>query len=229
MSKIELKNDESQIKTILDFYILTNKLKDLLRKGWQDWGIDRQRSESVAEHIFGTCMLAVAIWSETLPEVNLSEVILMLALHETEEIIISDITPFDDQTMQKLKAKGRLAVEQIFGNFVAKDIYCKLLKDFDEVSTKEAVFARKCDKLECDLQARMYSDEGNLKMPEQLPFKSDFLDKLKNKGVCDVADYFILYDRQKYFMDTDDIFLKINKFIEGKSILKKAKKEQKDD
>lgn len=229
MSKIELKNDESQIKTILDFYILTNKLKDLLRKGWQDWGIDRQRSESVAEHIFGTCMLAVAIWSETLPEVNLSEVILMLALHETEEIIISDITPFDDQTMQKLKAKGRLAVEKIFGNFVAKDIYCKLLKDFDEVRTKEAVFARKCDKLECDLQARMYSDEGNLKMTEKLPFKSDFLDKLKNKGVCDVADYFILYDRQKYFMDTDDIFLKINKFIEGKSILKKAKKEQKDD
>ena len=80
---IELKSDEKKIKTILDYYILTNRLKDLIRTGWKRWGVQKARLESVAEHIYGTCMLAVAIWSETLQEVNLSEVILMLALHET--------------------------------------------------------------------------------------------------------------------------------------------------
>ena len=42
------------------------------------------------------------------------------------------------------------------------------------------------------------------------------------KGITDVADYFILEDR-KHYAD-DDIFLKINKYIEGKNILKKGKK-----
>ena len=97
---INLKKDEDKIKTILDYYILTSKLKDVIRSGWKAWGVKRERLESVAEHIYGTCMLAVAIWSETLPEVNISEVIMMLALHETEEVIIGDITPFDGENKQ---------------------------------------------------------------------------------------------------------------------------------
>ena len=108
---IILKNDDEKIKTILDYYVLTNKLKDLVRSGWKAWGVKRQRVESVAEHIFGTCMLAIAIWSETLPEVNLSQVLTMLALHETEEIIIGDITPFDNEQKQKIKPTNHVVVE----------------------------------------------------------------------------------------------------------------------
>ena len=160
--QIELKNDEKKVKTIIDYYILTNKLKDLVRTGWKRWGVKRERVESVAEHIYGTCMLAVAIWSETLPEVNISEVILMLALHETEENIISDITPYDSEEKQKLKQSGEKAVKAIFKNLVAKNVYFKLVHDFDTLATPEAIFARKCDKLESDLQARLYSDEGVL-------------------------------------------------------------------
>lgn len=219
---IQLKDDEQKIKTILDYYILTNKLKDLVRTGWKRWGVKRARVESVAEHIYGTCMLAVAIWSETLPEVNLSEVILMLALHETEENIISDITPYDDEQKLKLKAEGEKAVQAIFKNLIAKDVYFKLVHDFDTQATPEAIFAHKCDKLEADLQARLYSDQGCL----DLKYADDIKDnaKIKNyigQGITDVADYFALEDKKHF--EENDIFQKINKYITGKNILKKKK------
>lgn len=220
---IKLKDDNKKIKTILDYYILTNKLKDLVRTGWKRWGVKRERVESVAEHIYGTCMLAVAVWSETLPEVNLSEVILMLALHETEENIISDITPFDDEKKQELKKNGEKAVVAIFKDLVAKDVYFKLVHDFDTLATPEAVFARKCDKLESDLQARLYSDEGCLKYENADSIKQNAkIVEYRAQGVTDVADYFALED-QKHFKD-DDIFSKINKYIQGKNITKAGKK-----
>ena len=214
---ITLKDDDKKISTILDFYKLTTKLKDTLRSGWKVWGVKRARVESVAEHIFGTCMLALAVWSETLPEINISEVITMLVLHETEEILIGDITPHDDEDKQKLKAQGQKQVLKVFENLVAKDAYFKLVKDFDEQKTPEAIFAKKCDKLECDLMARLYSDEGVLKGEELKDKKiSNVVEQLKKKGVTDVADFFIINDR-KYFNDKD-IFSKINKHIEGKKI-----------
>lgn len=219
---IELKSDENKIKTIIDYYILTNKLKDLVRTGWKRWGVKRKRVESVAEHIYGTCMLAVAVWSETLPEVNLNEVILMLALHETEENIINDITPYDGEEKLKIKKSGQKAVQAIFKNLIAKDVYFKLVQDFDAQSTPEAIFARKCDKLESDLQARLYSDEGCLLYENADDIKNnETIQKLKKQGINDVADYFILVDR-KYFKE-DDIFKKINAYIQGKPILKSKK------
>lgn len=216
---IELKNDDEKIKTIINYYTLTNKLKDLVRTGWKRWGVKRERVESVAEHIYGTCMLAVAIWSETLPNVNLSEVIMMLALHETEENIISDITPYDDEKKLKLKQEGEKATRAIFKDLIAKDVYFKLVHEFDTLATPEAVFAHKCDKLECDLQARLYSDEGCLKLENADNIKdNEKIVEYRAKGITDVADYFALEDR-KHFAD-DDIFRKINLYIENNKIKK---------
>lgn len=220
---ITLKKDEDKIKTIVDYYILTNKLKDVVRSGWRAWNVKRERVESIAEHIYGTCMLAVAIWSETLPDINLSEVLTMLALHETEEIIIGDITPYDNEEKQKIKANGEKAVEAIFKNLIAKDVYFKLIHDFDTGATKEAIFAKKCDKLEADLQARLYSDEGSLKYEYAGEIKSNKdIEKLREKAGNDIADMFCEYDR-KHFEDSDDIFLKINKYLKGNKILKNKK------
>lgn len=221
---ITLKSDDEKVKTILDYYILTNKLKDVVRSGWKGWNVRRERLESIAEHIYGTCMLALAIWSETLPEVNISEVIMMLALHETEEIIIGDITPFDDASKQKEKKNGEEAVLKIFEKLVAKDVYFKLIHDFDTLATPEAEFAHKCDKLECDLQARLYSNDGSLKLENAGKIKdSPRLKPLRDKGIKDAADYFIIYDRAEHFKD-NDIFLKINKYIQGNKTLGVGKK-----
>lgn len=39
-------------KRVIDYYVLCNKLKDVVRTGWKYWNVQRERVESVAEHIF---------------------------------------------------------------------------------------------------------------------------------------------------------------------------------
>lgn len=209
---IELKSDEQKIKTIIDYYVLSNKLKDVVRSGWKIWGITRDRVESVAEHIYGTCMLAIAIWSETLPKVNLSHVLTMLVIHETEEILIGDITPFDSQAKQKIKASGIDAVKRVFSDFVAKDVYINIIKEFDEAKTPEAIFAKECDKLESDLQAKLYYDEGALVYEKAGEIKNNELIKeYYSEYGPDVSKHFSKQD--KHYYKKGDIFYKINEFL----------------
>lgn len=219
---IELKSDDKKIKTILDYYILTNKLKDVVRSGWKRWGVKRARVESIAEHIYGTCMLAVAVWSETLPKVNLAEVILMLAIHETEEIIIGDITPFDGDQKEKLKQNGEKAVQAIFKNFIAKEVYNNLIHDFNTLATPEAIFAHKCDKLECDIQAKLYAEEGCLVFENGDSIKENpKIKKMLKDGITNVADMFIQSD--KIHFEEDDIFKKMSNYLQNNNL--KVKKE----
>ncbi|MBO5884682.1 MAG: HD domain-containing protein, partial [Clostridia bacterium] len=150
---------EKKIKNVLNYYLLTSKLKDVIRSGWKMWNVKKERLESVAEHVYGTCMLAIAVWSETLPPVNLAEVLMTLAIHETEEVVIGDLTPFDKGYEDK-KIKGQAAIKDVFKDLMAKEVFETLITNFDNQSTPEAIFAYKCDKLECDLQAKMYDEAG---------------------------------------------------------------------
>ena len=90
------------VQKIIDLYFVTNKLKNVLRQGWINWQVEDIRVESIAEHIYGTLMLAVSICANTNQDIDLYKVALMLALHEVEEIIIGDIAFFD---IEKQKTK----------------------------------------------------------------------------------------------------------------------------
>lgn len=149
-------------KNVLSYYVFCNKLKTVMRKGWQDWTVKKDRLESVAEHIYGVQMLAISMHSEFGYKVNLDKVLKMLAIHETEEIIIGDLTLFDINREEKAKL-GHDAIQKIFEPLVKKDEYINLILEFDERKTPEAQFAYFCDKLEADLQARLYDLEGCMK------------------------------------------------------------------
>ena len=155
-----------KVESIIKYYLQTTKLKDVVRSGWKYWHVKKERLESVAEHIYGTCMLAIGIWSQTLPPVNLSEVLLTLAIHETEEIIIGDLTPFDKGYQDKLK-QGKEANKKIFSGLVAKEVFENLLDNFNNGTTPEGIFAKKCDKLECDLQSKIYDEENCVDLSDQ--------------------------------------------------------------
>ena len=49
---------------VIDFYVLCNKLKNVVRTGWKDWHVNRERVESIAEHVYGVQMLAVSMGAE---------------------------------------------------------------------------------------------------------------------------------------------------------------------
>ena len=50
-------------ENVVKYYLLCNKLKNLIRTGWKDWNVQSDRLESVAEHIYGVQMLAIAMKS----------------------------------------------------------------------------------------------------------------------------------------------------------------------
>ena len=45
--------ESEKIINALKFYLLATELKDKIRSGWKIWGIDKERIESVAEHVYG--------------------------------------------------------------------------------------------------------------------------------------------------------------------------------
>ena len=158
-----MKKEEKVIK----YYLLCNQLKDVIRTGWKKWKVKKERLESVAEHIFGVQMLAIAMYSEyEYKNLDLRKVILMLAIHELEEITIGDKCWFEITDKDK-KEQGHIAVKKLLGDLIVGEELVSLIVEFDERESEEAKFAYYCDKLECDLQAKLYDEEGRVDINDQ--------------------------------------------------------------
>lgn len=146
-------------KKVINYYVLCNKLKDVIRTGWKDWNVKRERVESVAEHIFGVEMLAIAMNSEFDYKIDIEKVIYMIAIHELGEIIIGDLTSFEITREEKKKIEHK-AVHTILEELIDGNHIEELFLEFDEHETAESKFAYQCDKLECDLQCKLYDEEN---------------------------------------------------------------------
>lgn len=153
-------------ENVINYYVICNKLKNIIRTGWKDWNVKKERLESVAEHIFGTQMLAIAMKSEYQYDVDIMKVIFMLAIHELGETIIGDLTQFQISKDEKIKIEHD-AVKEILSNLLEKKQIEELFLEFDSHKTKEAMFAYQCDKLECDLQSKLYDEEGCVDLNHQ--------------------------------------------------------------
>ena len=146
-------------QSVVEFYVLCNRLKNVIRTGWLDWNVTRDRVESIAEHIFGVQMLAIAMKSEYKYDIDLTKVIFMLAVHELGEIIIGDLTQFQITKEEKEELEHK-AVHDILDSLIDGKYIEELFLEFDEKKTQEAKFAYQCDKLECDLQCKLYDQEN---------------------------------------------------------------------
>lgn len=153
-------------ENVVNYYVICNKLKNIVRTGWKDWNVKKERLESVAEHIFGTQMLAIAMNSEYQYDVDIMKVIFMLAIHELGETIIGDLTQFQISKDEKIKIEHD-AVKEILSNLLEEKQIEELFLEFDSHKTKEAMFAYQCDKLECDLQSKLYDEEGCVDLNHQ--------------------------------------------------------------
>ena len=153
-------------QNIINFYVLCNKLKNIIRTGWKDWNVKRDRIESVAEHIYGTQMLALAMQSEYKYDIDIKKVIFMLAIHELGETVIGDLTQFQITKEEKERIEHD-AVHKILNGLLSGDEIEKIFLEFDARKTKESIFAYQCDKLECDLQCKLYDQEQCVNLNEQ--------------------------------------------------------------
>lgn len=157
----------SSVTNVLKFYELSNRLKDVIRTGWQRWNVRRERLESVAEHIFGTQMLAISIWSEFQYDLDIQKVVFMLAVHELEEVTIGDHIPFNDISEEEKQRLGHQAIHELLDGLLKQDEIESIILEFDARETPEAKFAYQCDKLEADLQCCLYDREGCVDLSTQ--------------------------------------------------------------
>lgn len=131
----------SKEQSVVNYYVICNRLKNVIRTGWKDWNV---KSESI----------------------DILKVIFMLAIHELGETIIGDLTYFQITKKEKEKIEHEAVSKILSGLLDGKQIE-ELFLEFDSHSTKEAMFAYQCDKLECDLQCKLYDEEGRVDLNDQ--------------------------------------------------------------
>ena len=211
--------ENEKIQKLINFYLLATSLKDKIRTGWKTWNIERERIESVAEHIYGTCILGIAIDSEFDLNIDIYKVVMMLILHEIEEVKIGDLTPFDKITAEEKRKIGKQAVEEVLGPLTKGINYIELIEEFEKLETKEAKFAKMCDKLEADIQAKIYCEEKSIDMYNDKNahlLQDDRIKGLIEKGAKSVADLFVEYDRPVF---TEKVVENIADYIKDNDLL----------
>ena len=204
-------------KSVVKYYVLCNKLKDVIRTGWKDWKVDRDRVESVAEHIYSVQMLAIAMKSQYNYRIDIYKVILMLAIHELEEIYIGDLTLFQISKEEKEKL-GHKAILKLLDGLIDKEQLINLILEFDERKTPEAIFAYQCDKLECDLQSKLYDEEDCVDLNNQLGNKSfenqRVQELLKQEGTW--SGMWITFGQERY--NYDENFTSVSNYAKNNHI-----------
>ena len=211
-----------KVENVIRFYYLATDLKYKIRSAWDDvhWGILGDRRESVAEHSFGTCILAIGIASEFDLDIDMNKVIKMLSIHEIGEVLIPDYTPFDNITPEEKARIEHIAMREVLGKLDDSEELYALLLEFDEKKTDEAKFAFLCDKLELVLQAKSYQDkglqrdlsdqEGNIVMG----FTS--IIKMIENGAKNAFEVFYENDEAKF--EHDPVFQELFSYIKDHSV-----------
>ena len=207
-------------KNVIEYYVLCNKLKNVIRKGWKDWNVSKERLESVAEHVYGVQMLALAMYSEYKYDIDIKKVIVMLSIHELEEILIGDLTLFDISKEEKLRL-GHEAVDKVLSSLSIKDKLKDIILEFDERKTEEAKFAFFCDKLEADLQSKLYSEDDYVDLnnqPNNPAMNSTEVLDLISSGKT-FGELWLQFSRNRY--NYDDNFQKVSEYATKNKIKNK--------
>lgn len=214
------KNEKN--REIFRFYYINKILKKKLRSGWDSthWNVSCNRIERISEHCVGTIALAIALKSEFEIDIDLDKVIKILVNHEIGEIFISDITPFDGITSEQKKEIEHFAMKKAVGNLFDRNDILEALYEFDEQKTKEAKYAYYCDKLEADIQSKVYQEMGcHHSITEQknnIVFKNLKVQKMIQDGASTAFDIWYEWDKSIY---TDEpIFIKVLNYVKDNNI-----------
>lgn len=207
----------SREENVINFYIICNRLKNTIRTGWIDWNVKRDRLESVAEHIYSTQMLAIAMKSEYGYDIDIMKVIYMLAIHELGETVIGDLTQFQISNEEKEIIEHE-AVSKILEGLLDGEYIKELFLEFDRHETKESIFAYQCDKLECDLQSKLYDIEGCVDLNNQegnTTMNAPLVKELLDNGDS-FSDMWLKFGQEKY--PYDENFRSVSSYMIGNNL-----------
>jgi len=191
---------EKQYRNLICVYDTLETLEAKIRQGVINWNITGIRRESIAEHVYSVQQLAWLMWLATNEKIDILKVVSMLSIHEVEETIIGDITPYSGITPEQKREMGIKAVKKVLGNLKQYEFMHSLINEFDDEKTPDAFFAHLCDKLDCDLTVKHYSDGGycSIENATDAMKNNPKIQKLIADGAKTVADAFIMADEHMY-------------------------------
>jgi putative hydrolase of HD superfamily len=146
--------DNQEVRNLVNFILAAGRLKRVERAGWS---IRHLPGESVADHTYRTCVLALLLSQSAQVETDTEKVLLMSLFHDLAEGYIGD---WDLETT-KLVGKNKKheiekgVIEQLFALLPEKLMmeYSGLWKEFLEGKSREAKIVHVADKLEALVQA----------------------------------------------------------------------------
>lgn len=152
---------------VLASYYRLMRLKRLYRQGWLKRGLPECLCESVAEHSFGTALLALLVLGRGERDgIDGPRAALIALVHELGESYAGDITPVDGVAKEAKRELERAAILRALDGHPDRDWFLGLWEDFEEGGSPEARFVRELDRLEMGLQAALHDAEGQPGMPE---------------------------------------------------------------
>lgn len=121
-----------------------NNLAGVIRTGWKKYVDDKNiRLESVAEHSFSVCMMALLTLPDSIPheeEYDKQGIVMMLLVHDLAEAYIGDI--FDKTEGIKRSERGWMEYLSMLGVYSEMPDLSSLLTTFDEFEKGESINAR---------------------------------------------------------------------------------------
>jgi len=146
--------EQIEIKQIIEFLQLAEKLKCTLRHGWTSTG----RQESVADHCWRLALMVMLCNPYLDQKINIERALKMALVHDIAESITGDIPYFEapegSKAKEKKKKEERKAmtkIRELLPSNLKEEIY-GLWEEYEAGETYEAKVVKALDKLEAQLQ-----------------------------------------------------------------------------
>ena len=138
---------------LIGFISLAEKLKTQLRHSYTS---NSSRQESVAEHTWMICLLAILIIPKLQKKLDLSKVLQLAVIHDLAEAITGDIPAFETSERKANKAEDEEnAMQTLLHALQDKKSEIniqKLWEEYEQRQTEESRLVKALDKLEVLLQ-----------------------------------------------------------------------------
>ncbi len=203
-------------KNVINYYLIANKLKNVIRTGWLEVGIASKRIESVADHVYGCFVLAIGLESEYHIDLDMSKVFKMLVIKELEKVNLDkEYTP-DGQRNADRKEEAKKTILKVTDGLIKQTELVALFDEVNKKKSKEAIFSCNVSKIESDLQAKIYDLKGEFNLENALADAKNYGEKLAEEIIPQIknaSDGWILFDR-RYYTD-DKMFEDLSKDIQN--------------
>jgi putative hydrolase of HD superfamily len=141
--------DSSELQGVLDFLRSAESLKNTLRSAWTSEG----RPESVAQHTWRLCLMALLFESEY-PNIDFPRLVKICIIHDLGEAIGGDIPAIDQVEGDSKAEQEREDLLELLTPLPQRlqDEITTLWDEYENASSPEARLAKALDKLETIMQ-----------------------------------------------------------------------------